>query len=100
MKPPNSGVAAPGRMSCRRCWTCWLLQRCDDGPPRASHRGPRSGDRDARVDGEPSSDIETVSYYLIVATAGHDTTSATISGGLHALSRIPTSAGACATTSS
>ncbi|UMB72176.1 cytochrome P450 [Mycobacterium paraterrae] len=39
----------------------------------------------ARIDGEPLSDIETVSYYLIVATAGHDTTSATISGGLHAL---------------
>jgi cytochrome P450 len=36
----------------------------------------------ARIDGEPLSDIDTVSYYLIVATAGHDTTSATISGGL------------------
>jgi cytochrome P450 len=43
----------------------------------------------ARVDGEPLSDIETVSYYLIVATAGHDTTSATISGGLHALIENP-----------
>ena len=39
----------------------------------------------ARIGGEPLSDIDTVSYYLIVATAGHDTTSATISGGLHAL---------------
>jgi cytochrome P450 len=43
----------------------------------------------ALVDGEPLSDIETVSYYLIVATAGHDTTSATISGGLHALVENP-----------
>jgi cytochrome P450 len=43
----------------------------------------------ARVDGEPLSDIETVSYYLIVATAGHDTTSATISGGLQALVENP-----------
>jgi cytochrome P450 len=43
----------------------------------------------ARVDGEPLSDIDTVSYYLIVATAGHDTTSATISGGLHALVESP-----------
>jgi cytochrome P450 len=43
----------------------------------------------ARIDGEPLSDIETVSYYLIVATAGHDTTSATISGGLHALTDSP-----------
>lgn len=39
----------------------------------------------ARVDGEPLSDIDTASYYVIVATAGHDTTSATISGGLKAL---------------
>lgn len=43
----------------------------------------------ARIDGEPLSDIETVSYYLIVATAGHDTTSATISGGLQALIENP-----------
>src|SRR5262249_9307773 len=43
----------------------------------------------ARVDGEPLSDIDTVSYYLIVATAGHDTTSATISGALHALTENP-----------
>ncbi|MBV9350389.1 MAG: cytochrome P450 [Mycobacterium sp.] len=43
----------------------------------------------ARIDGEPLSDIDTVSYYLIIATAGHDTTSATISGGLHALIENP-----------
>ncbi len=43
----------------------------------------------ARVDGEPLSDIDTVSYYLIVATAGHDTTSATICGGLQALIENP-----------
>jgi cytochrome P450 len=43
----------------------------------------------ARIDGEPLSDIDTVSYYLIVATAGHDTTSATISGGLLALIEHP-----------
>jgi len=35
------------------------------------------------------SDIDSVSYYLIVATAGHDTTSATISGGLLALIENP-----------
>jgi cytochrome P450 len=39
----------------------------------------------ATIDGEPLTDIDTVSYYLIIATAGHDTTSATIAGGLHAL---------------
>ena len=43
----------------------------------------------ARVDGEPLSDVDTVSYYVIIATAGHDTTSATISGGLHALIEHP-----------
>lgn len=43
----------------------------------------------ARIDGEPLSDMDTVSYYLIVATAGHDTTSATISGGLQALIENP-----------
>jgi len=43
----------------------------------------------ARIDGEPLSDVDTVSYYLIIATAGHDTTSATIAGGLHALIENP-----------
>jgi cytochrome P450 len=43
----------------------------------------------ARVGGEPLSDVDTVSYYVIVATAGHDTTSATISGGLQALIENP-----------
>ena len=43
----------------------------------------------ATVDGQPLSDVDTVSYYVIVATAGHDTTSATISGGLHALIENP-----------
>ncbi|MDV3127038.1 cytochrome P450 [Mycobacterium sp. 21AC1] len=43
----------------------------------------------ARIDGEPLNDIETVSYYAIVAAAGHDTTSATISGGMLALLENP-----------
>src|ERR1700726_4976089 len=43
----------------------------------------------ARIDGQPLSEIDTVSYYLIVATAGHDTTTATISGGLLALIENP-----------
>ncbi|HET6735939.1 cytochrome P450 [Mycobacterium sp.] len=43
----------------------------------------------AVVGGERLSDIDVVSYYLIIATAGHDTTSATISGGLHALIENP-----------
>ena len=43
----------------------------------------------ATIGGEPLSDIDTVSYYLIIATAGHDTTSAVISGGLQALVENP-----------
>jgi cytochrome P450 len=43
----------------------------------------------ARIDGEPLSDIDTMSYYVIIATAGHDTTSATIAGGACALAENP-----------
>jgi cytochrome P450 len=38
-----------------------------------------------RVDGEPLSDVDTASYYVIVASAGHDTTKDAISGGMRAL---------------
>ena len=43
----------------------------------------------AVVDGQPLNDVETMSYYVIIATAGHDTTSSTIAGGLHALLENP-----------
>ncbi|CAM3139345.1 cytochrome P450 [Mycobacterium intermedium] len=43
----------------------------------------------ARINGEPLSDLDTASYYVIIATAGHDTTSATIAGGLQALIENP-----------
>ena len=39
----------------------------------------------AAIDGERLSDVDTVSYYVIVASAGHDTTKDAISGGLRAL---------------
>ena len=38
-----------------------------------------------KVNGCPLGDIETASYYIIVATAGHDTTASTIAGGLQQL---------------
>ncbi|MEA2624211.1 MAG: hypothetical protein QOD06_256 [Candidatus Binatota bacterium] len=41
------------------------------------------------IDGRPLGDLETLSYYLIVATAGHDTTSSSLAGGLEALIRNP-----------
>lgn len=37
------------------------------------------------IDGEPVGTIETLSYYLIIATAGHDTTSSAMAGGIQAL---------------
>jgi cytochrome P450 len=43
----------------------------------------------AKVKGCPLGDLETASYYIIVATAGHDTTSSTIAGGLRALIENP-----------
>ncbi|WP_018653981.1 cytochrome P450 [Actinomadura flavalba] len=43
----------------------------------------------ATVDGAPLNDFDTASYYVIIATAGHDTTSSTISGGLQALVENP-----------
>ena len=41
------------------------------------------------VDGEQMSDMDTLSYYVIVASAGHDTTKDAISGGLLALIENP-----------
>ncbi|HYB98625.1 MAG TPA: cytochrome P450 [Candidatus Limnocylindrales bacterium] len=41
------------------------------------------------IDGLPLGELETAGYYSIVATAGHDTTSSTLAGGLEALIRNP-----------
>lgn len=41
------------------------------------------------VDGCPMGDIERLWYYIIVATAGHDTTSFALAGGLEQLARDP-----------
>jgi cytochrome P450 len=41
------------------------------------------------VDGQPIGDREAMSYYIIVATAGHDTTSSTAAGGLLQLLKNP-----------
>ncbi|RJF94327.1 cytochrome P450 [Oleomonas cavernae] len=43
----------------------------------------------AQVDGEPISDQAAMSYYIIVATAGHDTTSSSTAGGMWALCENP-----------
>ena len=39
-------------------------------------------------------DLSTISYYVIIATAGHDTTSSSLAGGLEALVRNPDQLGA------
>lgn len=41
------------------------------------------------IDGEPLPDLESMGYYVIVATAGHDTTSSAMAGGMHALVEHP-----------
>jgi cytochrome P450 len=42
-----------------------------------------------QLNGCPLGPLETASYYIIVATAGHDTTSSSIAGGLQALIQNP-----------
>jgi cytochrome P450 len=41
------------------------------------------------IDGCPMGDIERLWYYIIVATAGHDTTSYALAGGMEQLARDP-----------
>jgi cytochrome P450 len=43
----------------------------------------------ATIDGEPVGIMEQISYYVIVATAGHDTTASAMAGGMQALIENP-----------
>ncbi len=43
----------------------------------------------AQIDGQPMPELDTNGYYMIIATAGHDTTSASTAGGLLALMQNP-----------
>jgi hypothetical protein len=43
----------------------------------------------AQVDGQPLSDLEAMSYYIIVATAGHDTTSSSTATAMWELAKSP-----------
>ncbi len=42
-----------------------------------------------KIDGEPLGHLEAMSYYIIAATAGHDTTSATTAGAMWAMCEAP-----------
>jgi len=42
-----------------------------------------------KIDGQPISELEAMSYYMIVATAGHDTTSSTTAGAMWGLAENP-----------
>jgi cytochrome P450 len=44
---------------------------------------------DAHIDGAPISPIDSTGYYIIIATAGHDTTSSSVTGGVQALAQDP-----------
>jgi cytochrome P450 len=43
----------------------------------------------ATIDGCPMPDLETMGYYILIATAGHDTTAAAIAVGMEQLARHP-----------
>ena len=43
----------------------------------------------AEIDGKPIGHLEAMSYYIIVATAGHDTTSSSTAGGMLELIKNP-----------
>jgi cytochrome P450 len=60
----------------------------------AARRANATGDlastiANGEIDDQPLGDLQTFSYYVIVATAGHDTTSSSLAGGLQALIEHP-----------
>jgi len=60
----------------------------------AKRRAQPTGDlasviANGQIDGEPISEREALSYFLIVATAGHDTTSSSVAGAIWALAERP-----------
>jgi cytochrome P450 len=57
---------------------------------RASPRGDLASVlANGRVEGEPMGVLETLGYFLITFSAGHDTTKNALAGGLHALAEHP-----------
>ena len=59
------------------------------GPSELPARRPRPLLANGKVDGEPMGPMETVGYYLIVFSAGHDTTKNALVGGMNAFLEHP-----------
>ena len=66
-----------------------LLRRAHPGAHGRADRRPRQPDRQRRDPGEPMPALEKLGYYIIIATAGHDTTSASMSEGMAQLAKHP-----------
>lgn len=62
-----------------------IIERCRSHPDDSL----ASVIANAQVDGEPIGLEAILGYYLVICTAGHDTTSYSITGGLHALIEHP-----------
>lgn len=69
-------------------FTAYFLQMIED-----RRRHPRddlaSVIANGQVHGRPMGELETVSYFITMAVAGHDTTAAAMAGGCHALAERP-----------
>ena len=62
-----------------------IIERCRANPDDSL----ASVIANAEIDGEPISMESILGYYLVICTAGHDTTSYSTAGGLHALIQNP-----------
>ena len=82
------GVSAETRMATTKEFFAYFTSMIAD-----RRRRPRddvaSVIANAEVNGSPIGELEAASYYIIIATAGHDTTTATTAGGLLALLKHP-----------
>ena len=65
-----------------------LLPQDHRGPPRQPERRSRHRHRQRKIDGDHAA-ADFMSYYIIVATAGHDTTSSSTAGAIWALAENP-----------
>ena len=89
---PTSSARA--RIGVRRCWRWrWSSSSSSTRSSKTAARTRRTISRavlaNGKVNGEPMGMMETLGYYLITFTAGHDTTKNALAGGIHALAEHP-----------